>query len=120
MARPRPAPRHLPHAGRLSEAGAVGFVAPWAEVQAVDEAGRVLPAGSDGVLRIRADCQGRPFLEKGGSGDDNFRDGWFYPGDVGRVGADGMLSVLGRVSDIINAGGTKMAPELIEDAVRRQ
>ncbi|HEY7990830.1 MAG TPA: fatty acid--CoA ligase family protein [Stellaceae bacterium] len=105
------------HAGRLSEAGAVGFVAPWAEVQAVDEAGRVLPVGSEGALRIRADCQGRPFPEK--SGDDNFRDGWFYPGDVGRVRDDGMLSVLGRASEIINAGGTKVAPETIEDAVRR-
>src|SRR6185312_2969185 len=96
-----------------TEAGATAF----AHAGRLSEAGRVLPVGSEGALRIRADCQGRPFPEK--SGDDNFRDGWFYPGDVGRVRDDGMLSVLGRASEIINAGGTKVAPETIEDAVRR-
>lgn len=106
-------------AGALSEPGAVGFVAPWAEVQAVDEAGAVLPPGQEGVLRIRADCQGRPFPGANAPGDGSFREGWFYPGDVGRLRADGMLVVSGRVSDVINAGGTKMAPELIEDSVRR-
>jgi hypothetical protein len=34
-------------------AGAVGFVAPWAEVEIVDEAGTPLSNGRDGIIRYR-------------------------------------------------------------------
>ncbi|MGH6981698.1 MAG: class I adenylate-forming enzyme family protein, partial [Stellaceae bacterium] len=101
----------------LADEGTVGFVCPWAEVEVLDDDGNAMPPGADGAYRIRADCMGRPYPSP--QPGDSIRDGWFYPGDVGRVGANGMLIVSGRVSDIINVGGTKMAPELIEDVVRR-
>ena len=63
---------------RLDSEGATGFVAPWAEVEIVDTAGRPLPPGTDGILRIRATCQGAPFPP--GTDNQSFRDGWFYPG----------------------------------------
>jgi acyl-CoA synthetase (AMP-forming)/AMP-acid ligase II len=47
-----------------------------------------------------------------------FRDGWFHPGDSGSVSADGVLSVLGRVDDVANIGGVKIAPDVIEDILR--
>ena len=46
-----------------------------------------------------------------------FHDGWFRTDDVGHLGADGRLHVDGRVDDVINTGGIKVAPRLVEDAI---
>jgi len=97
--------------------GGIGFVAPWAEVEIVDEAGNVLPADDEGIIRICATCQGAPYPP--GADNPSFRDGWFYPGDRGRIGADGLMVLAGRTSDIINVGGLKLAPEVIEDMLRQ-
>ncbi len=97
--------------------GAIGFVAPWAEVEIVGEDGRTLPPGTDGTIRIRATCQGAPYPP--GADNQSFRDGWFYPGDLGRIGSDSLMVLAGRTSDIINIGGLKLAPEAIEDVLRK-
>jgi acyl-coenzyme A synthetase/AMP-(fatty) acid ligase len=96
--------------------GATGFVAPWAEVEIVDASGNALPAGTNGILRIRATCQGAPYPPE--ASNDSFRDGWFYPGDLGRITPDGLMILSGRTSDVINVGGLKLAPEVIEDILR--
>lgn len=44
-------------------------------------------------------------------------DGWFHTGDLGRLDADGYLTVIGRLTDIINRGGEKIHPREIEDAL---
>jgi acyl-CoA synthetase (AMP-forming)/AMP-acid ligase II len=97
--------------------GATGFVAPWAELEIVDAGGNVLPAGEQGIVRIRSTCQSEPYPP--GAANDSFRDGWFYPGDLARVTADGLLVLSGRTSEVINVGGLKLAPELIEDTLRK-
>jgi fatty-acyl-CoA synthase len=97
---------HLPNA--------VGHVAPWITVEAVDHSERPLPAGKEGVVRIRG-----PYNVTGYVGDPNetaraFRDGWFYPGDVGYVTEDGVLVILGRQDAVLNIGGDKVGPESVE------
>lgn len=99
--------------------GATGFVAPWAEVEIVDTKGIALPAGTDGIVRIRATCQGAPYPPHQAASNESFRDGWFYPGDLGRITSDGLMILSGRTSDVINVGGLKLAPEVIEDILRR-
>jgi acyl-coenzyme A synthetase/AMP-(fatty) acid ligase len=103
---------------RLTEVeGATGFVAPWAEVEIVDDKGNLLPAGNDGILRIRATCQGAPYPP--GAANASFHGGWFYPGDIGRITAEGLMILSGRTSDVINVGGLKLAPEVVEEILRR-
>ena len=46
-----------------------------------------------------------------------FRDGWFYPGDLGSLTADNLLIISGRQNDVLNAGGGKMAAEKVEAAL---
>ncbi len=43
-------------------------------------------------------------------------DGFFVTSDVGQWGRDGTLRLLGRVDDMINSGGEKIAPAEIEAA----
>jgi acyl-coenzyme A synthetase/AMP-(fatty) acid ligase len=97
--------------------GAVGFVAPWNVVEAVDEAGRVLPPGETGMLRFRG-----PQVLRGYAGDPEatqraFRDGCFYSGDLGTVTKGRMLVILGREDDVINIGGTKFSGRLVEEVL---
>lgn len=46
-----------------------------------------------------------------------FVDGWFHTGDVGRIDGAGRLEVLGRADDLINTGGVKVAPQVVEQAL---
>lgn len=39
----------------------------------------------------------------------SFVDGWFRTSDLGELGADGRLRILGRADDMINTGGVKVA-----------
>jgi acyl-CoA synthetase (AMP-forming)/AMP-acid ligase II len=46
-----------------------------------------------------------------------FRDGWFYPGDVGVLHGRRRLQVIGRVDEILNIGGAKSSPEALEELI---
>ncbi|MFC4068634.1 alpha/beta fold hydrolase [Actinoplanes subglobosus] len=48
---------------------------------------------------------------------DALTDGWYRTGDLGRFDADGNLSVVGRVSDVINRGGVNVDPAEVELAL---
>ncbi|CAG0948873.1 fatty-acyl-CoA synthase [Burkholderiales bacterium] len=95
--------------------GAAGFVLPGVDVEATDDAGRTLPPGQPGLLRMRSPGMGHAYVDDPAATARHFRDGWFVPGDIGAVDGDGMLSIQGRNDDLINLGGSKFAPEAIEE-----
>jgi malonyl-CoA/methylmalonyl-CoA synthetase len=41
-------------------------------------------------------------------------DGWFKTGDVGRIGDDGYLYILGRAKDLVISGGYNVYPKEVE------
>jgi malonyl-CoA/methylmalonyl-CoA synthetase len=43
-----------------------------------------------------------------------FADNWFRTGDLGAFDADGYLSILGRMKELIIVGGTNVTPEEVE------
>ncbi len=97
--------------------GAVGHVMPGVTAEIVDEAGRVLPSGQDGALRVRS-----PTMVEGYLGDPeqtraSFRDGYFYSGDLAQLRPDGLLVISGRAREVFNLGGAKIQPQVIEDVV---
>jgi acyl-CoA synthetase (AMP-forming)/AMP-acid ligase II len=108
-------------AGRLDaladRPGAVGWIGPGIEAQAVDDAHRPLPAGTEGRIRIRSAAVVDGYIGDAAATAASFRDGWFYPDDIGTVGEDGLLTIAGRTGEMINAGGTKVSPRRIEAAV---
>ncbi|MBS0644542.1 MAG: acyl--CoA ligase [Proteobacteria bacterium] len=98
---------------------AIGFVAADATVQAVDAQDRPLPPGHEGILRVRSPTMADRYFNDPDATAAHFRDGWFYPGDVGIVWPDGLLSLTGRVSDVINLGGDKYHPVTVEAVLQR-
>jgi acyl-CoA synthetase (AMP-forming)/AMP-acid ligase II len=97
--------------------GAVGFVTPGNVVQVVDDAGRILPYGREGLLRIRSEYAVSGYLNNPEESKKAFRDGWFYPGDFGSLDANNLLIITGREQSVLNVGGDKVNPETIERAL---
>ena len=93
--------------------GDVGRVIASVQVEILDEAGRPR-VGSVGRIRIKSDGVAYPSIGDGTLPDANFDGDWFYPGDIGMLSADGMLSILGREDNVVNVGGVKTTSEKIE------
>jgi O-succinylbenzoic acid--CoA ligase len=47
-----------------------------------------------------------------------FGDGWFRTRDAGTLGADGRLTVHGRLDDVVITGGVNVAPQAVEAVLR--
>lgn len=93
---------------------AVGFVTPGVTVQIVDASGTVLPLGQEGHVRVRNEYAVGSYF---GTPEDSgmvFRDGWFYPGDLGTLSTENLLTITGRKQAVLNLGGDKINPERIE------
>ena len=97
--------------------GAVGHVAPDVSVRIVDEAGAPLPSGHEGVVLVRTPVSVTGYLDTSGQSETVFRDGHFDTGDIGYLTQDRMLVITGRKKEVLNLGGDKVSPQLIEDAV---
>lgn len=98
----------------------VGYLYPWAEAQSVDEEDKVLPPDTEGRLRFRSASTSDGYLENPEATAAYFKDGWFYPGDVGWVTRDRMLVFSGRRSEFIKAKGAKINPSKIDQVVAGQ
>lgn len=97
--------------------GAAGYVTPGIRIEIVDEADRVVPAGVEGIVRISSEFGVDRYIDDPLESAQVFRDGWFYPGDLGALTSDNLLVISGRQNDVLNAGGGKMAAEKIEAAL---
>ena len=98
-------------------ARAVGFLHADVAVEVVDDSGRRLPPGAEGLLRIRTGAEIDGYFRDPEGTAQAFRDGWFCGGDIGTLSRDGVVSVTGRRGDLINNGGEKISPHEVEDAL---
>ena len=97
--------------------GAAGYVTPGIRIEIVDEADRLLPAGTEGIIRIASEFGIDGYLDDAIESAAVFRNGWFYPGDLGSLKPDNLLVISGRQNDVLNAGGGKIAAEKVEAAL---
>lgn len=95
---------------RLTERhpGAVGWIRKDVEVQVLGPGGVELETGKVGKLRLRTKLMARP------DGAELSEDEWFEPGDFGMIFDDGLLAIGGRMTDVLNIGGLKIAASDLE------
>lgn len=101
---------------RPRRSGTVGLAA-GPEVAIMDATGDVLPPGNPGEIVVRG-----PSVTRGYEGDPAatataLRHGWLWTGDLGVLDADGYLTLTGRIKELINRGGEKVAPLEVERAL---
>lgn len=87
---------------------------PGVELEVVDAEERPQPPGCGGAIRLRAPGMAEGYLDNPQQTAQRFRDGWFYPGDMGLLRSDGRLVVLGRQDDMIVLNGLNIFPAEIE------
>ena len=92
----------------------VGRIVPGIELEIVDGEGRPLATGETGHIRMRGEGIARGYFEGSEQTARRFRDGWYWPGDLGQLRADGTLRILGRADDMINLNGINIFPSEIE------
>lgn len=95
--------------------GAAGHVLPHAQVQIVDEQNLVLPENTQGLVRCKV--PGMVYAYENLPNSPQFRDGWFYPGDMGTMTAEGFLVITGRSGDVINISGMKLSAAEVESVL---
>lgn len=87
------------------------------ELELVDEEGQPVPPGGEGIVRIRNGYLAKGYLGAPEAQARAFRDGWFYPGDLGRWNPDGTFVVTGRLNEQFNIGGVKINAQLLDHAM---
>ena len=100
--------------------GTVGRALPEVEQRIIGEDGSVLPAGTDGEVRIKGPNVMQGYLNLPEETAAVFdQDGYFRTGDMGRIDADGFLSITGRIKEMLIIGGENVFPREIEEVLNR-
>jgi acyl-CoA synthetase (AMP-forming)/AMP-acid ligase II/acyl carrier protein len=87
------------------------------EVAILNEAGVRLPPGKTGEIVVRGASVTGGYENDPVANESAFVDGWFRTGDQGRLDGDGYLYITGRIKEIINRGGEKIAPREVDEAL---
>lgn len=95
----------------------IGYITPQADVEIVDEEGHQLAIGTIGLIRIRSSNMANHYYKNDSASILSFRDGWFYPGDLGAFLPDGRVVLAGRQNELVNIGGVKIDPALVDPII---
>ena len=87
---------------------------PGSIVQIVDADDRELPQGETGRIRHHHPYMVHEYLGNPDATSAAFAGEWFYPGDLGFIRSDGGLTLAGRASEVLNAGGVKVDPTQLD------
>ncbi|AOF93878.1 class I adenylate-forming enzyme family protein [Sinorhizobium sp. RAC02] len=105
--------------------GSVGIAIPGTHAEVIDEAGDPLPPGAVGELVISGPHVMRGYWQNEAATRQSLRSDprtgalRLYTGDLFTADADGYLTFVARLDDIIKSRGEKVAPKAVEDVLCR-
>jgi malonyl-CoA/methylmalonyl-CoA synthetase len=95
--------------------GTVGLPLPGVGVRVRTDKGLPLPTGEIGGIEVKGPNVFKGYWRMPEKTADEFTtDLWFKTGDVGRIDADGYVTIVGRSKDLIISGGYNVYPAEIE------
>ena len=100
-------------------AGSVGLPLPGVETRIADpETGLEVATGETGVLEVRGANVFGGYWRMPEKAAEEFRpDGYFITGDLAKVDADGYITIVGRVKDLVISGGYNVYPKEVEAVI---
>jgi acyl-CoA synthetase (AMP-forming)/AMP-acid ligase II len=101
---------------RPRKPGTVGIAA-GPEVAIMGSDGKLLDPGEIGEIVIRGENVTAGYANNPNANAEAFINGWFRTGDQGVLDDEGYLSLTGRLKEIINRGGEKIAPREVDDVL---
>ena len=88
------------------------------EIKICDADGNALPTGEKGEIVVKGENVMAGYWRNPEATAQTVKDGWLYTGDLGYMGKDNLLYVLGRFKSLlISSDGEKYSPEGIEEAM---
>lgn len=100
--------------------GTNGRLMPGVQCRIVDMAsGRELPPGEQGEIVLKSPGNFRGYWKQPEKTAETLRNGWVHTGDIGKVDADGYLTLLGRTKEMIKVSGYSVFPEDVEALLLR-
>jgi acyl-CoA synthetase (AMP-forming)/AMP-acid ligase II len=87
-------------------------------IEVVDENDDPVPQGQEGIVRTRHAVHQVEYIATTGDEAASFRNGWFYPGDIGYFEEDGAINIVGRSNEVINLGGVKINSLEVDDKIK--
>jgi acyl carrier protein len=99
---------------RKRKPGSVGMAA-GPEVVIMDGETNLMPADEIGEIAIRGENVMGGYENNSEANEAAFANGWFRTGDQGYLDTDGYLFISGRLRELINRGGEKVAPREIDE-----
>jgi malonyl-CoA/methylmalonyl-CoA synthetase len=95
--------------------GSVGLPLPGVELRIADGDGKPLPQGEIGMIEIRGPSVFQGYWKMPEKTAAEFhQDGFFITGDLGMIGPDGYVRIVGRGKDLIITGGLNVYPSEVE------
>ena len=95
--------------------GTVGFPLPGVQLRVRGEDGQDLPVGEIGGIEVKGPNVFKGYWRMPEKTAEEFTsDGFFKTGDVGKVDAQGYVTIVGRSKDLIISGGYNVYPAEIE------
>ncbi|MBG6238347.1 long-chain acyl-CoA synthetase [Mycetocola sp. CAN_C7] len=104
------------------KAGTVGLPLPSTEVRIVNPENPAVDVepGAPGELIVRGPQVFSEYYLKPDETSEAFVDGgWFRTGDIATMDADGFVSIVDRIKELIITGGFNVAPTEVENALRQ-
>src|SRR5207245_6714588 len=97
--------------------GTLGTVVPGFEVKVCDDAGRELPDGEVGALRVRGASRALGYWQQMEKTKQGFLGEWYVSGDMVRRDVDGYFTYCGRADDLLKVSGKWLAPQEVENCL---
>lgn len=94
----------LPDADALRKPGSVGPPAPGVDLE-------LTPSGE---IRVRSAYLMEGYFDDPEATASALREGWFHTGDLGELDAEGYLTIVGRIGELIRTGGESVVPGEVE------
>ncbi len=99
--------------------GSVGMATGTTRISILDENGHLLKPELTGEISIRGENVIQGYENNPLANENNFTDGWLRTGDQGYLDEDGYLFITGRIKELINRGGEKIAPREIDETLQQ-
>ena len=96
-------------------AGTDGRLTPGNEIRLLDDDDHEVSVGMDGEIVSRGPELFVGYTDTALDAESFLPGGWFRTGDIGRIDADGFLTITDRKKDVIIRGGENIASKEVED-----
>jgi len=104
---------------RLQRLASVGRAQTGVELAVLDAQDRPLTDGGIGEVAVRGEMVMRGYLNRSEATAAALAGGWLHTGDLGRLDAQGYLTLVDRSKDLIISGGSNIYPREIEEVLLR-